>query len=146
MRKYPTGTKVNHPEFGYGEVVGYGDGSSIYNVVFTLAHNDLHNLSGACRGGHGFCFGEQQLETIVINDKTTIDNISKPAHYTNGNIETIDYIMDCTKSLPGNEAVLVGNVLKYVSRYSAKNGVEDLKKAQVYLGWLINLLEKGSIK
>jgi hypothetical protein len=32
---------------------------------------------------------------------------------------------------------LKGNCLKYLWRYEYKNGVEDLKKAQVYLGWLI---------
>ena len=31
-----------------------------------------------------------------------------------------------------------GNVLKYVFRWRHKNGVEDLKKASVYLGWLID--------
>ena len=30
-----------------------------------------------------------------------------------------------------------GNVLKYLYRYEDKGGVEDLKKARVYLGWLI---------
>lgn len=30
-----------------------------------------------------------------------------------------------------------GNILKYISRYPFKNGVEDLKKARVYLDWLI---------
>jgi hypothetical protein len=32
---------------------------------------------------------------------------------------------------------LHGNVLKYILRWKFKNGVEDLRKAQVYLGWLI---------
>ena len=30
-----------------------------------------------------------------------------------------------------------GNIIKYVWRYANKGGVEDLKKAQVYLAWLI---------
>lgn len=30
-----------------------------------------------------------------------------------------------------------GNVVKYVMRYKAKNGLEDLKKAQDYLNYLI---------
>lgn len=32
-----------------------------------------------------------------------------------------------------------GNVIKYVSRWRAKNGIEDLKKAQHYLEKLIEL-------
>lgn len=34
---------------------------------------------------------------------------------------------------------IVGNVIKYVCRYKAKNGVEDLKKARHYLDLLIEL-------
>ena len=32
-----------------------------------------------------------------------------------------------------------GNVIKYVCRYKAKNGIEDLEKAQHYLAMLIDL-------
>ena len=31
---------------------------------------------------------------------------------------------------------LKGNAQKYIWRYRNKNGLEDLKKAQIYLGWL----------
>ncbi|EMF3692332.1 DUF3310 domain-containing protein [Listeria welshimeri] len=34
-----------------------------------------------------------------------------------------------------------GNILKYVSCYEHKNGIEDLKKAQCYLNDLINWME-----
>jgi hypothetical protein len=33
----------------------------------------------------------------------------------------------------------MGNVIKYVSRYKHKNGVEDLKKARYYLNKAIDL-------
>ena len=32
---------------------------------------------------------------------------------------------------------LQGNIIKYVTRYDMKNGVEDLKKAEFYLKMLI---------
>ena len=32
---------------------------------------------------------------------------------------------------------LKGNVMKYIWRYENKNKLEDLQKANVYLGWLI---------
>lgn len=32
-----------------------------------------------------------------------------------------------------------GNVIKYVTRYKAKNGLEDLKKARHYIDMLIEL-------
>jgi len=54
------------------------------------------------------------------------DNIN-PNHYKQGNIEVIDFILDQKLSY------LEGNVIKYISRYKNKNGLEDLKKAQWYL-------------
>ena len=56
----------------------------------------------------------------------TKDNIN-PSHYKQGNIEVIDFILDQELNY------LEGNVIKYVSRYKYKNGLEDLKKAQWYL-------------
>ena len=64
------------------------------------------------------------------------DKVNHPNHYTFGAIEVIDYIRD--KMTPDEfQGYCMGNILKYVSRHKHKNGVEDLKKAQVYLGWLI---------
>ena len=66
-----------------------------------------------------------------------------PNHYTFGEIEVIDYIRD--KMTPEMfQGHCMANVLKYVSRHKHKNGVEDLKKAQVYLGWLIESEEKNN--
>lgn len=35
-----------------------------------------------------------------------------------------------------------GSIVKYMCRWKKKGGVEDLKKAQQYLGWLIAKAEK----
>ena len=71
------------------------------------------------------------------------DNVNHPAHYQSANgIETIDMIEACTEDLFGMEAVCTGNVVKYISRWSKKNGLEDLKKAQWYLNKLIDIVEK----
>ncbi|GIN74008.1 hypothetical protein J14TS2_44830 [Bacillus sp. J14TS2] len=73
------------------------------------------------------------------NDKPK-DNVNHPSHYTAGQIEVIDYIKD--KLTPGKYiGYCTGNVLKYVSRYDHKNGVEDLEKAAVYLKWAIEVLK-----
>ena len=55
-----------------------------------------------------------------------------PSHYRQGDIELIDYILDQKFDY------LEGNIIKYVSRYKNKNGVEDLNKAQWYLRRLID--------
>jgi hypothetical protein len=67
------------------------------------------------------------------------DQINKPLHYNMGKIETIEYIEQIVKDLQGIEAVYVGNIIKYISRYQYKNKVEDLLKAQWYLNKLIEL-------
>ena len=64
------------------------------------------------------------------------DPVKSPNHYTFGGIETIDYIRaKLTKEQ--FEGYCLGNILKYTSRAGLKNGVEDLEKAQEYMGWLI---------
>lgn len=68
------------------------------------------------------------------------DNVNSPDHYTQGGIETIDIIK--AKLTPEEFAgYCKGNVIKYVTRANLKGGLEDLKKAAVYLDWLIESLE-----
>lgn len=55
--------------------------------------------------------------------------------YYKGNIEVCDYIIDKKMSY------LEGNIIKYVTRYKQKNGLEDLKKAKWYLEKLIKQYE-----
>ncbi|MDT0064620.1 DUF3310 domain-containing protein [Listeria cossartiae subsp. cayugensis] len=70
--------------------------------------------------------------------KVNNDNVNNPAHYTSGGIETLDYIKAKVKDYPSYAA---GNIIKYVSRYEHKNGIEDLKKAQAYLNDLVSWIE-----
>jgi hypothetical protein len=59
-----------------------------------------------------------------------------PDHYLVGGIETIDYIQ---AKLTGEQftGYLVGNVIKYLSRFEYKAGEEDLQKARWYLNRLL---------
>lgn len=71
-----------------------------------------------------------------MKTNNNFDPINKPKHYTNSNYETINIIAD--KLTPEQyEGFLIGNVLKYTTRYQEKNGVEDLRKANWYLTRLI---------
>ncbi len=62
------------------------------------------------------------------------DEVNHPEHYTSGKYETIDIIKD---SVDDYKSFVHGNIIKYILRYKRKGGVQDLKKAQVYLNWLI---------
>lgn len=59
------------------------------------------------------------------------DVVTHASHYTVHKIQPIEYIV------ANGLGFLEGNVIKYVSRYKHKNGVEDLRKARQYLDWLI---------
>lgn len=57
--------------------------------------------------------------------------ILNPDHYRQGAIQPWDFILSQKMDF------LEGNIIKYVTRYKSKNGVEDLQKAKVYLEKLI---------
>jgi hypothetical protein len=64
------------------------------------------------------------------------DVVKEPEHYRTGEIECIDAIR-AALGPEGFTAYCQGNVLKYAWRWRFKGGVEDLRKAQVYLEWMI---------
>ena len=74
----------------------------------------------------------QQKETPTT-EAPVHDEVNHPAHYTDGGIETIDYIE--AKLTPEEfRGYCVGNALKYMSRAGKKDdATTDLKKAQWYL-------------
>ena len=55
-------------------------------------------------------------------------------------IQPVEYINK------NNLTYLQGNVIKYVTRYKDKNGVEDLQKAKHYIDLLIELEDKDEKK
>lgn len=68
------------------------------------------------------------------------DIINSPSHYTDGGIETIDFIE--AKKLNYH----LGNVVKYVSRAGKKDPakkLEDLEKARWYLEREIGRVQDG---
>ena len=56
-------------------------------------------------------------------------------HYKDMAIQPVEYIVK--NGIEYRE----GNVIKYVSRYKSKNGLQDLKKARHYLDMIIEDLE-----
>ena len=76
---------------------------------------------------------------VERNDEVepTNDAVQHPSHYTQGGIECIEAIK-ASMTADGFCDYCKGNILKYIWRWRDKGGVEDLKKARVYLDWLIN--------
>jgi hypothetical protein len=65
------------------------------------------------------------------------DVVNRPKHYTEGGIETIDFIK--AKLTPEQfEGFCLGNALKYLSRAGKKDDKEqDEKKARWYIHFLL---------
>lgn len=57
--------------------------------------------------------------------------VYRPKHYTRFRIEPITFIME------NNIPFAIGNIIKYVCRYDAKDGLQDLYKARRYLDMVI---------
>ena len=83
---------------------------------------------------------EIAFDAIVEGLDSLVDSSSdkiNPDYYTKG-IDTVDYIISHSMNY------LEGNLVKYVTRYKFKNGLEDLLKARWYLDRLIkDYNEKG---
>ncbi len=59
-------------------------------------------------------------------------------HYKNCSIQPVVYIES------NKLGFLMGNVVKYVTRYSVNSNVQDLEKAKHYIELQLQLLEEGT--
>lgn len=73
------------------------------------------------------CKGPDEASMCPKIDHDPID----PNHYKQWEIEPIDFIMK------NKLDYATGNVIKYVMRHTKKNGLEDLRKAEKYLKFLM---------
>ena len=67
------------------------------------------------------------------------DPVKHPEHYTQG-IEMWDYAYSHDLDF------FEGNILKYITRWKDKNGIQDLYKAKAYLDRLIEHTKKSDKK
>jgi hypothetical protein len=74
-----------------------------------------------------------------------MSNVDHPDHYNNGNIECIDAL---ASALSPQEMIgfCIGNAIKYLWRNQHKGKIEDLRKAQFYLNWIISNSESNGEK
>lgn len=77
-------------------------------------------------------------QTKVVKEQKVQEKVANEIqeggrHYKEMAIQTWDYI------IANNIGYMEGNVIKYVSRWKDKGGIEDLKKARHYLDKLIEV-------
>ena len=103
------------------------DGCKFYNAPFSC--NFAAMSKSELEGAYEYVFGEKEASS----------NVDHPEHYQ-GAHECIDVM----RAMFGDEAVAAFcrcNAFKYRFRASRKNGEEDIKKAEWYENYLINMQE-----
>jgi len=83
-----------------------------------------------------------ELMTKIEPTLNKHDAVNAPTHYTDGEIETIDFIRD-RLSKDEMRGFCWANVMKYTSRWTRKDGIQDLNKAKVYIDWMIENESQG---
>jgi len=133
--KYKIGDKVKftldaEKTISLGIVTGFKAGNYFVQCIDPLGWECVEDSQKACCG---YYIVEDASE---VSRDTKADRVNEPLHYTQGGIQPLDYIISNKMDF------LEGNVIKYVTRHKFKNGLEDLKKAKVYLEKLIESYEK----
>ena len=134
-----------------GEFILCVDGCRLYKPEGGCIWNDLSGESTEdCYWflvNEGLISKPEQPEINFVkterNDEVEPTNnaVQHPSHYTQGGIECIDAIR-ASMTADGFCDYCKGNIIKYIWRWRDKGGVEDLRKASVYLNWLINAADE----
>ena len=89
----------------------------------------------------GFPHTRVEGDLLVSNDVSMeiepLEKTTNPYWYSRYEIEPWDFII--RNKIRGG----ISDIIEYVCRYDAKNGVQDLKKARAWLDKLIEEEEKG---
>jgi hypothetical protein len=132
--------QVAATDWGQGVVPAEVDDLGENTVVVVVA--GPHGVENGTRGFDGgevwsfwkdtgvWCYGDETAIRIENVPEATAHQVGGN-HYTDCAIQPIDYI---TKNGLG---FCEGNVVKYITRWRKKGGVEDLKKARHYIDLLI---------
>lgn len=126
--------KITKTTGGY-EVRGldYNEEGCISGEVFSLTWTaETWFLNGRYLDNEPDPYDLDLSQIAETTDPTSPTDKTKPDHYPNAGKN--DVIAFCQSN---NIGFIEGNVIKYVTRHKAKNGLEDLHKAKEYLNRLI---------
>ncbi|MDN4609142.1 DUF3310 domain-containing protein [Sporosarcina highlanderae] len=85
---------------------------------------------------------KDEFGTVHARTEEYIDDPIRPAHYLEGGIDVFKY-GKANFSKEELRGYFKGNIIKYITRFNKKNGVEDLRKAERFLEELIELEESN---
>ena len=120
------------------EQIKYLLGLSDYSIRCIRLGKTFRQLTRMVNQDPGLAVKIEALQ-VAKNKDSDNDSVNEPQHYKLDGlgIESIDVIKAVLRE-DGFKAFCRGNALKYLIRADRKGGVEDLKKAMVYLNWEIN--------
>lgn len=129
--KYKVGDKVkirymNPDKYSEPMVDCGGDIATITNIIISQGNIKY-------RVKENYYYWDEDMfepveETVTLKELQEIkkDNII-PTYYHKGNYDVIQFCND------NDIDFTTGNIIKYITRYKYKNGIEDLKKAKEYI-------------
>ena len=101
-------------------------------------------MEGLCPPNHPAYVASQceEMRTVSVEEiiPDVLDTQIGGSHYQNYPIQPLEY------TLANNLNFCQGNVVKYITRYKDKNGIEDLRKARHYVEILIEGYEKATFQ
>ena len=83
-------------------------------------------------------YERQERHEEMVKKATALDRQEGGDHYKNKSIQPVEYCM------ANGIGFMEGSVIKYVTRWRDKGGVQDLKKARHFLDMLIEY-EEGRV-
>ena len=114
-----------------------------YNTIFenkeTEDIKDIQNFKYNTKRGEVFELSDKLYNEYIVNSNTSeiVKEVNHPEHYTQGEIECIDYIEDKDMNYR------IGNAIKYLTRYRDKGTpVKDLEKAIWYINREIDKIKE----
>lgn len=94
-----------------------------------------------CLKNHMLEYGAYRFEKVLdTNESEELQNTKR--YKTNSGKQLFDVLEDDLLTYEELRGFYKANIYKYTHRYKEKNGIEDLKKVEVYADQLIKLEEK----
>ncbi len=109
------------------------DGNFLGNLETTCAKQMAHDPLGVDVGAYIFIGKPTPPSPEPAVNASPLSTQEGGNHYKDLKIQPVEYIH------ANGIGYFEGNVIKYITRWRAKNGVEDLKKARHYIELLIEL-------
>ena len=142
--------KKNMEEFGYkepprfatDEEAGFVDDQKDKQPLHDYSGNDQKNIEEIQERVRMSLKQKEQWREYVsskLDSRPPLEKeeITSPNHYSERKSEPLDYI------IANDLDFLEGNIVKYITRYTYKGGVNDLLKARTYLEKLIERERDG---